>query len=481
MTKRRDFLAAGVAGAVALARGARAQDNPWAALLEKYERVRPPSYARALPVPPVRAPLRTEARGDVYELTVKSGVAQPLDGKATPIVGYDGLWPGPTIVATKGRPVVLRVTNRSERAVSVHNHGLHCAADSDGHPVDYVKHGATKEYVYPNRQSAGTYWFHDHAMGVAGENVYRGMAGFYLIRDPDEDALRLPRGARDVPLLIQDRLFEDDGSLSYAIDAGTIFSGHLGNALCVNGVFTPHHRVATRSYRLRILNGCNTRPLRLSFSDGRPFMQIASDGHLLPQPIARAVVDLAPAERADCVVDFADARVGSSIVLKNVDDTWPKTTEVMRFDVAKKERDDARLPKRLANVTPLLEAAAAVRRTVRFQIDDGKWTMNGLHYDPARIDFRPKLGTTEIWTLHNAESTQMHPFHQHLVPFQVLDVDGEPPPPHLRGWKDTVAVGPSSTVRIIMRFYGYTGVYVFHCHKLEHEDHAMMLQQEIVA
>jgi spore coat protein A, manganese oxidase len=155
--------------------------------------------------------------------------------------------------------------------------------------------------------------------------------------------------------------------------------------------------------------------------------------------------------------------------------------DVLLFRVGPRRGDPSRLPARLRPVQRLDERQARRRRRIRFQLSDGKWTMNGLRYDPARIDFRPRLGTVEVWELHNAEATQMHPFHQHLIPFQVLDVDGKPPPLELAGWKDTVAVRPGGRMRIIMRFTGFTGVYVFHCHKLEHEDHAMMLQQEVVA
>ena len=185
-------------------------------------------------------------------------------------------------------------------------------------------------------------------------------------------------------------------------------------------------------------------------------------------------------ECADCIVDFSSVPVGTSVVLRNIDDTWPPVQEAVRFDVVRKEPDDSRIPKRLPAAPRLEEASATVRRTFQLQIVDGRWTINGLLYDPARVDFRPRLGATEVWTLRNAESTQTHPMHQHLVPFHVLDLDGKPPPPWLAGQKDTVAVGPSSVVRIILRFDGFPGVYPFHCHNLEHEDHAMMLQQEVI-
>jgi spore coat protein A len=153
---------------------------------------------------------------------------------------------------------------------------------------------------------------------------------------------------------------------------------------------------------------------------------------------------------------------------------------VLQFRVRPSDSDSSRLPDALCEIERLDPKRAAARRRILFQISDGKWTMNGLRYDPARIDFRPKLGSIEVWELVNGEATQMHPFHQHLVPFQVLDINGQPPAAQLRGWKDTVSVPPHGSARIIMKFSGFKGVYVFHCHKLEHEDHAMMLQQQVV-
>ncbi len=474
---RRAFLASGAL--LPLGGLAAAQENPWARLLKEYDSVRPPTYEAVMPLPRLAA-ARSEYGADVFELTMKRGLARPLPGAATEIWGYDGLWPGPTLLVTRGRPARARLRNELDENMTVHNHGHRAPPDSDGHPVDYVRPGATREYLYPNRQAAGTYWYHDHAHGLTGPHVYRGLAGFYIIRDPAEEALGLPSGGFDVPVLLQDRIFDAAGALSYAVNAGTIFNGFLGNTLCVNGVHVPRFEVAARRYRFRFLNGSNARNYRLALDPAQPLIQVGSDGGLLAAPVSRPAVDLAPAERCDCVIDFA-AFAGRSVFLRNLDPTWPALPDVLRFDVGPATPDPSRVPARLAEIPRLDPARARVTRVVSFQLSDGKWTMNGLRYDPARIDFRPKLGTVEVWELQNREPTQMHPFHQHLVQFQVLGVNGAPPPPELGGFKDTVAVPPGGTVRIIMEFTGYAGVYVFHCHKLEHEDHDMMLQQEVMA
>jgi len=455
-------------------------ENPWLAQASDYGCTRPATFAAPLPIPPIKRPARAAATVDEVELVARAGAAQPLPGAPTAILGYDGAWPGPTLLATRGRPLQLTLRNQLDQPTNIHNHGHHVAADSDGHPLDVVKAGHSRIYTYPNNQSAGTYWYHDHTFGLTGEHVYRGLAGAYIIRDPAQAALGLPDGEHDVPLLLQDRLFDADNALSYSVGAGAIFTGALGNTMCVNGAHTPFMAVATRRYRFRLINASNARNFRLALANGEPMLQIASDGGLLASPVMQRTVDLAPSERADVIVDFGRARPGDTIVLRNVDRTWPELPDVLRFHVTRKEADPSRVPARLAAVPRVPEAEATTTRRLRFQLADGQWTLNGLRYDPARIDFRSRLGTAEIWEIQNGEQTQTHPFHRHMVPFQILDIDGAPPPAALAGWKDTVSVPPAGRVRIIMRFYGFTGTYVFHCHKLEHEDHAMMLQEQIV-
>lgn len=485
MFTRRQLLEGGLSGGCLGLLGARPlrgqTESPWAKLTGNFATVRPPSFDRALPIPPVKRPTRSGPRGDEIELVLRAGSAQPLPGAVTPILGFDGVWPGPTIVATRGRPTYVTVKNELAEQANVHNHGHHAPASSDGHPLDTIKPGDSRLYTYPNNQTGGTYWYHDHTFGLTGPHVYRGLAGLYLIRDPAEDVLGLPSGDHDIPILIQDRRFSTDNALEYAVDAGSTFTGVLGNTLCANGIHTPFLAVGTRRYRFRFVNGANSRNLRLALGNGEPLVQIASDGALLAAPVSQTSIELSPSERADCIVDFGRARPGTSIVLRNLDATWPELPDVMRFDVVRREEDPSRVPDRLSLVQRIPEARASRLRRIRLQLADGAWTLNGLRYDPARVDFRPRLGSTEIWDIENGEQTQMHPFHQHMVPFQVLDINGAPPPAAQRGWKDTVAIPPAGRVRVIMRFYGFTGIYVFHCHKFEHEDHAMMLQQQFIA
>ena len=453
------------------------------------------AFATRLVIPPVLTPSadRTGA-GDAYQLTIKSGTAQMKASATTPIVGFNGLSPGPTIVATRGRTSTVTQTNAWNENVTVHNHGHKVAADSDGHPIDYVVPGASKVYTYPNDQPGGTFWYHDHTMDVTGRHVYNGLAGFYIIHDPAEDSLNLPSGAYDVPLLLQDKRFAADGSLTF--DERATGPGFYGDTAVVNGVVLPFYEVATRKYRFRLLNGANAREweLRLDVAGSStplPFQVIASDGGLLAAPVTKTSLAMAPGERYDIVVDFAGIPLNTRITMANGapargvagddnDDNGNRGAipSLMQFVVAREESDTSAVPAKLATITRLREADAKASAKISFTFNNGDWRLNGLGYDPARIDVRSKLDNVTIWTLTN-NSGQMHPFHKHLVEFNVLDINGRPPPPEMQGLKDTVAVPGKGTARIIFKNEGFTGTYVFHCHKLEHEDHRMMLQEGV--
>jgi FtsP/CotA-like multicopper oxidase with cupredoxin domain len=233
--------------------------------------------------------------------------------------------------------------------------------------------------------------------------------------------------------------------------------------------------------RFRILNGSNARIYKLALSTGDPLTQIGSDGGLLSNPVSRQEISLAPAERIDVVIDFSRYPVGTSVVLRNQDTSAsPSIPDVMRFDVVREELDDSSIPATLRPITRLLESSASVTRTfvLAQTVQNGRndiWTINGQLYDPARVDATPQLNTTEIWTFQN-NSLRAHPMHIHDIECQVLDINGIPPAPGDDGMKDTFLVpGRGGTVRVIGTFTDNLGLYVSHCHILEHEDHAMMI------
>jgi spore coat protein A len=294
----------------------------------------PAAFAVPLPILPTLAPTSSNATTDFYDMTMQVGQKEILPGTLTTIWGYNGQFPGPTIRAQRGRRTVVRQVNNLQESMVVHLHGGHTPRKWDGLPFDLIGPGASFQYEYPNNQEAATLWYHDHAVDTTARHVYMGLAGFYLISDPNEQSLGLPSGANDVALLLQDRLFNSDASLNYPLTDATITRGVVGNTLLVNGAVQPYFQVARRKMRFRILNGSNGRIYRLGLSTGDPLVQIATDGGLLPSPVSRSSITISPGERVEVVIDFANYAVGTSLILKNSETTFtPAIADVMRFDV----------------------------------------------------------------------------------------------------------------------------------------------------
>jgi FtsP/CotA-like multicopper oxidase with cupredoxin domain len=461
----------------------------------------PAPYQVPLPVPPQLTPVRTDAFTDYYEITQKTTDLRILPGLTTTAWTYGGSFPGPTITSQSGRRTVVRHRNALPVPVAVHLHGGHTPAEDDGYPIDLIlpPSGAVspghdmanmvgntvvgqRDYAYPMNQRAATLWYHDHRMGHTGVAVWRGLAGFHLIHDDEEDALPLPRGHRDIPLMITDRSFAADGSFQYPEGkSGGVtdpyMNGVLGDVILVNGAPWPVLHTDPARYRLRLLNASNARRYRLELDPqppgGSALVQIGSDGGLLARPALHDALEIAPAERFDVVIDFSRYRPGTQVRLVNRFGSGT-STEVMRFDVlGQHESDDSAVPDRLsADVNPLDPHRAVATRTFLFrQTRSGTWTINDLAYQPGRALAMPKLGDTEVWRFI---TDFHHPVHLHLNHFQVLSRNDRDPGPNDAGWKDTVDVRPSEAVEIITRFTDYTGRFLVHCHNLEHEDMAMM-------
>jgi spore coat protein A, manganese oxidase len=444
-------------------------------------------YRDPLPIPPVLKPKR-RGRVDTYTITMKEGMAQCHSQlPPTPILGYNGLYPGPVIRATRGRPVEITHVNQLPsshvmHSPSIHLHGALVAPEHDGHPNDGIPAGGSRAYVYPNQQRACPLWYHDHTHEATGERVYRGLAGLYFVDDPKDAGLRLPKGNFEIPLVIQDRSFLPTGELFYDTSDATLETGFHGDVILTNGVVQPYLNVSTRKYRFRILNGSNSRIYKLAVSNGQSLIQIGTDGGLLHRPIAKSSIEIAPSERVDVVIDFANLEIGSSLLLLNKND-FGRLGAIMRFDIVKQERDTALVPPFLTPWEDLPEAAAVTTRDFTLNRktvgDTFRWVINGQTYDPANAPLAtPKLGTLERWRFINP-TNHPHPMHMHLVQFQVVNIGGEPQDASQHGWKDTVLVPPGSEVTVLARFEGYTGRYVFHCHNLEHEDFAMMAEFEV--
>jgi spore coat protein A, manganese oxidase len=448
------------------------------------------------------------ANAQYYDLHVKEAPAEILPGLKTTIWGYDGRFPGPTIEAHTGRSTVITLHNDLPVPIVNHLHGGHTPAESDGYPTDLILPAGqwqtshmldplaritrgSRDYVYPNRQRAATLWYPDHRMDFTGPQVWRGLAGFYLIRDEEESMLPLPRGEKEITLLICDRSFNADGSFLYPSRDSSLheapgvehpfMGGVLGDVILVNGVPWPRLEVANVRYRLRILNASNARRYELDLSpktgDGAAFIQIGSDGGLLSAPLTHRTIPIAPAERFDIIVDFSRYPVGSKIILRDklANDA---TQEIMRFDVVRQEKDDSAIPKKLSEVSLLDPHTLAATRKFDFSYGGMShgWVINGKPFDPARMDARPKLNTTEIWQLR---TDIHHSLHLHLAQFQVLEHSGRVRSVDT-GWKDTIDLSAGETANILVRFTDYPGRYVFHCHNLEHEDMAMMGNFEVI-
>ena len=435
-------------------------------------------FQRDLPIAPVLAPVVSERGVDVYDVDIREGLAEILPGFQTPIYGYDGIYPGPTIHARKGRSAVVRQHNSLPFDTNVHLHGGYVPAAHDGHPMDVIGPGGSFDYSYPNDQDAAFLWYHDHAHGRTAKTLYYGLVGTYLLHDEREAQLDLPQGEYDVPLVIADHAFNRDGSFRYAENVDL---GFRGDTVLVNGAVAPRMQVERRIYRLRLLNASNARSYELRLGEGRPVIQIASDGGLLERPVKRSTVTLHPAERIELLVDFRRFSAGSEVILHNVAGEQ-STRSVMRFDVVRGGAEEARIPRgRMRTLQRLPKPNATRRWELELSTGGGvQWQIAGRGFDPMRVDVRPRLGSTELWQWANP-SQRVHPMHLHGMLFRIVERSSGVVHPGERGWKDTIGVLPGETVTVQPWFVPYAGRYVFHCHALEHGDKAMMLQLEVVA
>jgi spore coat protein A len=441
------------------------------------------------------------------------------DVPATTMWGYNGSSPGPTIETRSGEGLLVEWANNlpishllpvdhnlhgaeadkpDVRAI-VHVHGAKAPPDSDGYPEDWYVPGKSATYYYPNQQDPAMLWYHDHAMGITRLNIYAGLFGLFVVRDKVEDALNLPGGAYEIPLVICDRSFRQDGRLDYLVSGipGAPWVPEApGEAILINGKLFPYLDVEPRKYRFRVLNASNSRFFHLSLSNDKPFIQIGTDQGLLPEPVSVPKMMIAPGERVDLVLDFSPHR--SEQIVMNSD-----SFVMMQFRVGTgRVNDSSALAAQLRPVPKTPESAAVKTRRLRIienkmpNGDSMMMLLNGMHWDMP-VTENPVIDTTEIWELVNT-TEDSHPIHLHLVRFQILDrrtfnelayyrtgelrytSDPEPPEPFEAGWKDTVRAHSLMVTRIIVRFEGYAGRYVWHCHLLEHEDNEMMRPYDVL-
>jgi FtsP/CotA-like multicopper oxidase with cupredoxin domain len=441
----------------------------------------PPAFSVPLHIPPELTPVKSTSDTDYYQIRIRESEQEILPGVRTRTLTYNGSFPGPTIRARRGRNTVVTHTNSLNTAATVHLHGANVPAASDGHPLDAIAPGSSRVYHYPNAQPATTLWYHDHTHHLEAEQVFRGLAGAYLISDQVDRSLPLPRGEFDVPLIIRDAKFDENGQLVF------IHDDFLNRpTILVNGRPQPFFNVQPRLYRLRLINAANVEGFKLRLSNGAPMWQIASDGGFLRAPVSRPEVELWPAERAEVLVDFSSITPGTNVVLQNlyVPDTDPKH-QVMQFRVGRGATAAGGLDALPSTLTehPTQPEATATRRFVMHS-DPVTFEMyiNGKKFDPHRVDATIKHGTTEIWEIVDGDGDLgvPHAMHLHLVQFRVLDRDGQPEPAYDAYPKDTVRLWAGQTVRIQATFDSFTGRYPFHCHFIDHSTRYMMGQYEVV-
>jgi spore coat protein A, manganese oxidase len=491
-------------------------------------------FVDALPIPVVAQPLgaKVSPANSTLQIPYYRIAMQQFEAKvhrdmpATRFWGYGGSCPGPTIEARRGAPILVEWSNelparhflpidhnlhgaeadKPEVRTVVHLHGGKVPPESDGYPEEWFEPGHSATYYYPNEQEAAALFYHDHAMGITRLNAVAGLVGLYMVRDEFEDSLNLPKGRYEIPLVIFDRSFRPDGGLYYPVSAKTNaswVSEYYGSAILVNGKIFPYLEVEPRKYRFRVLNASNGSFYRLAFSpeasvrsEALEIVQIGTEQGFLAAPAAMHVLIIGPGERADLIVDFS-GRAGKEVFLRT------DVAIVMQFRVsAERVADSAGLPASLRPIARTPESAAVTTRKLTladYQNRLGRSSvmlLNGAHWAMPLTE-KPVLNSTEIWSFINL-TDDSHPIHLHLVRFQILDrrpfdlsvyqltgkivftgpaVQLEP---NELGWRDTVRVDPVTVTRIIVKFEGFAGRYVWHCHMLEHEDNEMMRPYQVV-
>jgi FtsP/CotA-like multicopper oxidase with cupredoxin domain len=422
----------------------------------------------------------------VFDLTARTGHRTFRAGRTTDTWGFNGDYLGPTLRASAGETVVVNVHNSLSETTTVHWHGMHLPARYDGGPHQPIDPGQTWSPTWTIKQPATTLWYHPHPHGRTEKHVYRGLAGLFIIDDEHEAALDIPRtyGVDDIPLIVQDKRFHDDGSLDESDHRPT---GLLGDVVLVNGAVTPHLRVTSQRVRLRLLNASTARIYSFGFSDNRTFALIGTDGGLLAHPYQTNRIQLSPAERAEIVVTM---RPGERVALRscppdlqtvrdmNTEVGGLDSFDIMELRATSSLKGSLVVPSTLVDVPRLDSGAAIADRTFELR---GRM-INGKKMDMDRIDEVITKDTTEVWEVVNTQVLP-HSFHVHDVQFQILSVDGAPPPPQLGGWKDTVYLPPRVPIRLIMHFADYTdraAPYMYHCHLMFHEDTGMMGQFVVV-
>ena len=457
----------------------------------------PPNFNTRLPLPPL---IEAAKHGNAVKLRAAPGQHPFIKGKPAATYGYSASILGPVIRLRRGDEVEMMVENALDVDTTVHWHGLLMPSHVDGGPHQVIKSGSAWRPVLRIAQPASTAWFHPHLHHDTGRQVYMGLTGMIIVDDSTDSRLGLPHtyGVDDLPIILQDRSFDSNGSLVYELDSLAILYGGRGDTIIANGVIAPFTKVPSGLVRLRLLNAANAQNFELRFSDHRKFYVIASDSGFLSKPVEVEQLRISPAERFEILVDFTN---GKPVLLETGPDevmgifgavSGDGTTEyvpVMRFEPT------ATRPKVRTVPTHLVEPAAAdlskairrrqfvletwtcsKRRPVETEMNMGySLCINGKSHDLTRIDVETELGTLEVWEI--VSIGMAHPFHVHGASFRILSMKGAPPPAHLAGWKDVVLVEDEAELLVAFNQpAAREHPFMYHCHILEHGDAGMMGQ-----
>lgn len=462
-----------------------------------------------------------------HQMTIAPTVAEIIPGVRTPVIAYNGTVPGPTMRARVGEPMIVRVRNSiADLESSLHLHGGHTPAHSDGHPCFYTFPGQARDYFYPHiaprlpsgamdlNEAPSTMWYHDHGNDVTAHNVAHGLAGFSLCTDSVEEGLIRNRvlpdvdlrdstgrlmldaagatrqGRYDIPMAFTDQRFNADGTLWWdQFD----HDGRIGDVFTVNGVAQPFLNVEPRKYRFRFLGASLARVYMLRLSNGQPMVQIGNDSWLLPKGVSVSQVYLNPAKRADVIIDFTKL-AGKTVFLENImdqtDGRKPNgvdlSTKVQLVKFVVGRAADKAYPEFTCTVgTPLRahtlirESEATVTRYFDFNRSNGAWQVNSEFYSAFRCDAAVRLGATEKWVLRNGSGGWWHPIHLHLESHQIIRINGQAPRETWAYKSDNTSLEDNMTAEVLMKFRTFTGPFVFHCHNNNHEDMRMMKQWEV--
>ncbi len=476
----------------------------------------PVPFAGVFVRPPELTPYETghDPDGQPFErfaLTARLGQLQVVPGLLTTVAGYNGLFPGPTIRARQGTRIELRMRNGYPvkglvypQAIDIvtHLHGSESLPQYDGYANDITVPGSVKTYYYPNTQEACTLWYYDHRHMVTAQNVYSGMAAFFPMSDPFEQA-QLPQGEFDVPLMVSDAEFSADGSLAFDDNDTT---GLWGDVILVNGVPWPTMRVKPRIYRFRVLNASIGRSYRFTLSNGDPVHLVATDAGMLPVVQTLQSWRHGNAERYEILIDFRGYRVGQSVDLRNLSNKnnvdFANTDKIMRFQVVADSGpastftavpttlDPGPAPDAARGGIPTMDltpAMAVAKRHLLFERKDGEWTINGVSWAGVEASgftelcANPQPFSVEQWTITNSSGGWFHPVHIHLINGKIIarNTHGGMPFAWEQGPKDVFYAGEGESVTALIQFapqpHG-NGRFMVHCHNITHEDHDMMVQ-----